>query len=179
MTLGRRQLAGERGRLLRRQPRDCGPPAPQVRMSGYCSLVKTSSLVAFQSASPRMMEHLGSRLPAGRRCRPARHSLWHFHSQKRQVAETPWVDPRSGLGYCFSAALPPYLATAASGAIDRIRSEEGCRLAAACTANARRMRGLLADVPGGTHPPGCSELSEQLCDTSSNMTSIRYADCLI
>ncbi len=54
---------------------------------------------------------------------------------------------RSGLGYCFSAALPPYLATAATGAIDKI-GREGAQLAAACTANARRLRGLLSDMPG-------------------------------
>lgn len=53
----------------------------------------------------------------------------------------------SGLGYCFSAALPPYLATAATGAIDKFE-QEGQQLAAACTANARQLRGLLADVPG-------------------------------
>lgn len=53
----------------------------------------------------------------------------------------------SGAGYCFSAALPPYLATAATGALARMH-REGAQLAAAATANARRMRHLLADVPG-------------------------------
>ena len=53
----------------------------------------------------------------------------------------------SGLGYCFSAALPPYLTTAATGAIDKVE-REGRQLAEACTANARSLRGLLSDIPG-------------------------------
>ena len=53
----------------------------------------------------------------------------------------------SGLGYCFSAALPPYLTTAATGAIDKVE-REGRQLAEACTANACSLRGLLSDVPG-------------------------------
>jgi 7-keto-8-aminopelargonate synthetase-like enzyme len=53
----------------------------------------------------------------------------------------------SGLGYCFSAALPPYLTTAATGAIDKVE-REGRQLADACTANARSLRGLLSDIPG-------------------------------
>lgn len=57
----------------------------------------------------------------------------------------------SGLGYCFSAALPPYLTTAATGAIDKVE-REGRELAAACTANARSLRGLLSDIPGARAP---------------------------
>lgn len=53
----------------------------------------------------------------------------------------------SGLGYCFSAALPPYLTTAATGAIDKVE-REGRQLAEACTANARSLRSLLSDMPG-------------------------------
>lgn len=53
----------------------------------------------------------------------------------------------SGQGYIFSAALPPYLATAATGAL-AILHTEGPRLAAKATAAARHMRSLLSDISG-------------------------------
>ena len=53
----------------------------------------------------------------------------------------------SGLGYCFSASLPPYLATAAIGALDIL--EDGAPgLLPAVTGNARLLRSLVAEVPG-------------------------------
>ena len=53
----------------------------------------------------------------------------------------------SGLGYCFSASLPPYLATAAIGALD-ILEGGAAALLPAVTANAQLMRSLLAEIPG-------------------------------
>ena len=65
--------------------------------------------------------------------------------QDLSTALTLLINCRSGLGYVFSAALPPYLATAATAAIERIEREA---LGAAATANARRLRGLLQHLPG-------------------------------
>ena len=53
----------------------------------------------------------------------------------------------AGLGYCFSASLPPYLATAAIGALDMLEEKKDALLPAV-TGNARVLRGLLADVSG-------------------------------
>lgn len=71
-------------------------------------------------------------------------SIGGFCAGSREIVDHQRL---SGLGYCFSAALPPYLATAATGAIDKFL-REGAQLAPACTANACRMRGLLQNVPG-------------------------------
>ena len=57
------------------------------------------------------------------------------------------VAPRAGLGYCFSASLPPYLATAAIGALDVLEADRDALLPAV-TGNARLLRSLLAEVPG-------------------------------
>ncbi|CAG9461656.1 unnamed protein product [Pedinophyceae sp. YPF-701] len=51
-------------------------------------------------------------------------------------------------GYVFSAALPPFLATAAIGALDLLESPEGPARAAAARANAQRMRSLLRRAGG-------------------------------
>ena len=53
----------------------------------------------------------------------------------------------AGLGYCFSASLPPYLATAAIGALDMLQERKDAVLPAV-TGNARVLRSLLAEVPG-------------------------------
>ena len=50
----------------------------------------------------------------------------------------------SGLGYCFSASLPPYLAVAASGALQRM--QEHPELLTRLRERAATMRGLLAAV---------------------------------
>lgn len=52
----------------------------------------------------------------------------------------------SGLGYCFSASLPPYLATAATGALERIASDSSQRQK--CVENARMLRQWLFEIPG-------------------------------
>ena len=54
----------------------------------------------------------------------------------------------SGLGYCFSAALPPYLATAAMGALDTLESQEGQHLLAKTQQNAGYLRSRLASLTG-------------------------------
>lgn len=53
----------------------------------------------------------------------------------------------SGLGYCFSASLPPFLATAAIGALDVLESDAP-RLLPALAFNARLLRSRLADIQG-------------------------------
>lgn len=50
----------------------------------------------------------------------------------------------SGLGYCFSASLPPYLAVAASGALQRM--QEHPELLQRLRERAATMRGLLGAV---------------------------------
>jgi len=54
----------------------------------------------------------------------------------------------AGAGYCFSAALPPFLATAAAAAVDVLDSAEGRGLLGGLRANARELRGLLGACPG-------------------------------
>ena len=53
----------------------------------------------------------------------------------------------SGLGYCFSASLPPYLATAAIGALNMLESRSK-ELLPRLELNARLLRVLLQDVSG-------------------------------
>ena len=53
----------------------------------------------------------------------------------------------SGLGYCFSAALPPYLATAAIGAIDLLEAG-GPALLQQLRGNAQLFRQQAATLPG-------------------------------
>ena len=53
----------------------------------------------------------------------------------------------SGLGYCFSAALPPYLATAAIGSLD-VLEQRGSQLLEKLQANSRHLRTQLANVAG-------------------------------
>lgn len=52
----------------------------------------------------------------------------------------------SGLGYCFSASLPPYLATGAICALQRMQEQPELVLRVA--QNAQRMRELLQHIPG-------------------------------
>ena len=54
----------------------------------------------------------------------------------------------SGLGYCFSASLPPLLATAALGALRTLRGPGSADLRCALQRNARLLRRLLSDIPG-------------------------------
>ena len=57
----------------------------------------------------------------------------------------------SGLGYCFSASLPPFLATAAVGALDVLESRAGTLLPA-LEQNSRLLRSRLAEVSGSPLP---------------------------
>lgn len=54
----------------------------------------------------------------------------------------------SGLGYCFSAALPPYLATAAIGSLAILDSDKGRTLLKKLQLNAKQIRSGLRDVKG-------------------------------
>lgn len=53
----------------------------------------------------------------------------------------------SGLGYCFSASLPPYLASAGTAAL-KILAEEGAQLAEKTRRNAERFRSAASKVVG-------------------------------
>lgn len=53
----------------------------------------------------------------------------------------------SGLGYCFSASLPPFLAIAAVGALDVLESQSKTLLPTLAE-NARLLRSKLAEVSG-------------------------------
>lgn len=55
----------------------------------------------------------------------------------------------SGLGYCFSASLPPFLATAAVGALDVLESQAPALLPALAD-NARLLRSKLSEVSGAS-----------------------------
>lgn len=57
----------------------------------------------------------------------------------------------SGLGYCFSAALPPYLATAAMGSMDALE-QRGADLLATIQRNASHLRKGLGSVQGAALP---------------------------
>ena len=58
----------------------------------------------------------------------------------------------SGLGYCFSASLPPYLTVAATAAVHAL--EQHPELLEQLRSNAQRLRSLLQDVPGKPPPVG-------------------------
>lgn len=60
----------------------------------------------------------------------------------------PWTRRLAGAGYCFSAALPPFLATAASAALELIQAQEGQELLRLLRRNAARLRALLRGCPG-------------------------------
>ena len=70
-------------------------------------------------------------------------SIGGFCAGEREVVDHQRL---SGLGYCFSASLPPYLATAAIDALDRLDHNPG--LAQKVTHNAAHMRQLLQQIPG-------------------------------
>lgn len=67
----------------------------------------------------------------------------------------------SGLGYCFSAALPPYLATAAIGSLSILDSGKGKELLEKIWTNARKMRFALSAIKGW------QTLSTLSCNSSS------------
>ena len=85
----------------------------------------------------------------------------------------------SGLGYCFSASLPPFLATAAVGALDVLESRADSLLPALAD-NAQLLRSRLAEVSGqASHPvpvtswgPCCS-----CCLASTLPGTVRVAAC--
>ena len=63
----------------------------------------------------------------------------------------------SGLGYCFSASLPPFLATAGVGALDVLESQAAVLLPA-LAGNAQLLRSRLAEVSGLSSNALCSTL---------------------
>ena len=83
-------------------------------------------------------------------------SIGGFCAGEREIVDHQRL---SGLGYCFSASLPPFLATAAAGAL--IVLERGApSLLPALAGNAALLRRQLADVPGGGP---CLVLPTTLC----------------
>lgn len=54
----------------------------------------------------------------------------------------------SGSGYCFSASLPPYLATSASQSLRVMGTPEGRARMEQLRQNAAAMRSVLVEVPG-------------------------------
>ncbi|GMH35333.1 hypothetical protein BSKO_03201 [Bryopsis sp. KO-2023] len=87
----------------------------------------------------------------------------------------------SGLGYCYSASLPPYLASAASGALAEISSEDASRKK--CRRNAELMRQQLADIKGlqllGSEPDLISPVMHlDLKDPSSKYTADEKVDVM-
>ncbi len=54
----------------------------------------------------------------------------------------------AGSGYVFSAALPPYLATAASETLGRLDSAHGKEQLARLRGNAQALRAELRKIPG-------------------------------
>jgi hypothetical protein len=72
-------------------------------------------------------------------------SVGGFCAGEREIVDHQRL---SGLGYCFSASLPPLLATAALGALRALRGPDAARRLAATARNARLARRLLADIPG-------------------------------
>ncbi len=72
-------------------------------------------------------------------------SVGGFCAGEREIVDHQRL---SGLGYCFSASLPPLLATAALGALRALRGPDAAARLAATARNARLARRLLADIPG-------------------------------
>ncbi len=75
-------------------------------------------------------------------------SVGGFCAGEREIVDHQRL---SGLGYCFSASLPPLLATAALGALRTLQGANAKERLAALANNARLARQLLADVPGVYH----------------------------
>jgi hypothetical protein len=74
-------------------------------------------------------------------------SVGGFCAGEREIVDHQRL---SGLGYCFSASLPPFLATAAIAALE-VLERDAPKLLPALAANAQLLRSRLAEVPGA-HP---------------------------
>ena len=74
-------------------------------------------------------------------------SIGGFCAGEREIVDHQRL---SGLGYCFSASLPPFLASAAAGALG-VLERDAPSLLPALAGNAALLRRQLADVPGGWH----------------------------
>ena len=98
-----------------------------------------------QAHYPCRRQHFMSRW--GARAGNALASVGGFCAGEREIVDHQRL---SGLGYCFSASLPPLLATAALGALRTLRGPRSADLRADLLRNARLLRRLLADIPGGT-----------------------------
>jgi 7-keto-8-aminopelargonate synthetase-like enzyme len=78
------------------------------------------------------------------------HTYAHTNSHTNTHIHTQIVEHQrlSGSGYCFSASLPPYLATSASQSLRAIDTIEGRGRMAQLRSNAAAVRASLANVPG-------------------------------
>ncbi|KAK9840652.1 hypothetical protein WJX81_007034 [Elliptochloris bilobata] len=72
-------------------------------------------------------------------------SVGGFCAGEREIVDHQRL---SGLGYCYSASLPPLLATAALGTLRTLQGAQAPKLLAALQRNARLLRDLLANIPG-------------------------------
>uniref|UniRef100_A0A383WDB8 serine C-palmitoyltransferase n=1 Tax=Tetradesmus obliquus TaxID=3088 RepID=A0A383WDB8_TETOB len=73
-----------------------------------------------------------------------------------------------GQGYCFSASLPPYLATAAAEALAILEGSRGQQLAAQVRRTAAALRQQLDGTPGLTFPGGSSSSSSSSSSKDSS-----------
>lgn len=80
-----------------------------------------------------------------RNCLCSHTSHTHHTLSHAQIVEHQRL---SGSGYCFSASLPPYLATAASQSLKAMASPEGRARMARLRSNAKAMRSALSYTPG-------------------------------
>lgn len=73
-------------------------------------------------------------------------SLTTLHVIGTQIVEHQRL---SGSGYCFSASLPPYLATAADVSLKQL-ADKGPKLVAQLHRNSTALRREIKKIPGGT-----------------------------
>lgn len=114
--------------------------------SAQCSAQRNAARVHW--ASCRRVREAG-----GARAGNALASVGGFCAGEREIVDHQRL---SGLGYCFSASLPPLLATAALGALRTLRGPGSPGLRAALQRNARLLRRLLSDLPGSEARTFCS-----------------------
>ena len=151
-----RQCAGQPGRLLRGPQGDGGPPAPQ-----------RPKLPPFSQPGPLPGRGRGScshslfYIPPLKALVPAGNALASqggFCAGPREMVDHQRL---SGLGYCFSASLPPYLAVAASTALAALAQKP--QLVRRLQLNAASLRDLLQDVPGELLKKGLLKPGEGSC----------------
>lgn len=72
----------------------------------------------------------------------------------------------SGLGYCFSAALPPYLAVASISGLDIMQAESAPALHTALRENAEYLHKAVKNIPGAC--------ASQICVCAVSFSGIKH-----